>query len=186
MSDFLFEETRFSEAYLIHPFFAQDSRGCFIKDYDKELFNRRGISIDLSESFESYSVKNVIRGLHFQTMEPQIKLVRVVQGEIYDVIVDLRADSKSFGKWQGFILSDVNRNSLYIPKGFAHGYCVRSETAIVTYKCAGFYHKAADTGIVWNDRELAVVWGVEEPIVSDRDQNLMSFREFRSCFHGLR
>jgi dTDP-4-dehydrorhamnose 3,5-epimerase len=185
MSGFLFEDTKLKGAYLITPFYCEDQRGFFLKDFEKEIYALKGIRFDLSESFETYSGKNVLRGLHFQTEEPQAKLVRAITGKIFDVIVDLRQGSDTFGNWQGFILSETNRKTIYIPRGFAHGFFVHSDSAIVSYKCAGEYHKGSDSGIVWNDKELSVDWGVQNAIVSEKDRGLMSFQEFKLNYHAL-
>lgn len=185
MGSFLFENTKFEDVFLISSFSTEDNRGYFVKDFEKEIFAENGLDIDFYESFESFSRKNVIRGLHFQTSEPQAKLVRAVTGSILDVIVDLRAGSQTFGKWEGFHLNESNRKSLFIPKGFAHGFCVHSDTAIVSYKCVGRYHKGTDSGIVWNDKYLAIAWGIKNPIVSERDSSLMTFKEFTDKFKAL-
>lgn len=178
MVPFSFQETSMEGLFLINSFSIDDNRGYFVKDFEKEVFLQNGIDIDFYESFESCSQKNVVRGLHFQTKEPQAKLVRTVTGEIFDVAVDLRKDSKTFGKWEGFHLSEDNRKSLFIPEGFAHGFLVLSEKSIVSYKCVGKYHKDFDTGILWNDLDLRINWGVKNPIVSERDSKLMTFETF--------
>jgi dTDP-4-dehydrorhamnose 3,5-epimerase len=185
MRAFSFENTKFKGVYLIDSFSTEDNRGYFVKDFEKDIFAENGLDIDLYESFESFSWKNVIRGLHFQTSEPQAKLVRAVTGRISDVIVDLRAGSETFGKWESFYLTEANRKSLFIPKGFAHGFCVHSDTAIVSYKCVGKYHKGTDSGIVWNDKDIAIRWGIENPIVSERDSSLMTFKDFTQKFKAL-
>lgn len=185
MGTFSFEETYMKGVYLINSFSVEDNRGYFVKDFEKEIFTQNGLDIDLYESFESFSWKNVIRGLHFQTSEPQAKLVRAISGDIYDVIVDLRAGSETFGKWEGFNLTEKNKRSLFIPKGFAHGFCVNSDTAIVSYKCVGKYHAGTDSGIVWNDKDLSINWGIQDPIISERDSKLMTFKHFTLNFNAL-
>lgn len=164
---------------IIESFYVEDQRGYFLKSFEKGIYQELGIENELSEVFESYSRKDVIRGLHFQTINPQIKIVRAITGKIWDVAVDIRKDSATFGQWKGIELSAENRCSFYIPRGFAHGFRVLSEDAIVSYQCIGQYEKGSDTGIVWNDRDLNIAWGIENPIVSDRDQALMSFKEYR-------
>jgi dTDP-4-dehydrorhamnose 3,5-epimerase len=178
MGGFSFEKTSMEGAYLIDSFSACDSRGYFVKDFEKDVFAGNGLDLDFYESFESYSIRDVIRGLHFQTSRPQAKLVRAITGEIFDVIVDLRAGSETFGRWEGFRLTEANRRSIYVPGGFAHGFGVLSDSAIVSYKCVGKYDKESDTGIVWNDRDIDISWGIGNPIVSEKDRGLMSFREF--------
>ena len=179
---FEFQNKRISGLVEITPFFADDNRGYFIKDFEKDIFTQNGISFDIYEEFNSFSYKNVIRGLHFQSKYPQSKLISALQGEIFDVAVDLRKDSPTFGEWEAVILSERNRKSFLIPKGFAHGFAVLSETAVVSYKCEGKYLKEYDTGIVWNDLSLNIKWPDEVyycAIVSERDKDLQSFEEFR-------
>lgn len=185
MTAFSFEKTKFKGVYIIDSFSTEDNRGYFVKDFEKDIFADNGLDIDFYEAFESFSYKNVIRGLHFQTSEPQAKLVRAVTGRIFDVIIDLRVGSETFGKWEGFCLTEDNRKSLFIPKGFAHGFCVHSNTAIVSYKCVGKYQKGTDSGILWNDKAIAIDWGIASPIVSERDSSLMTFKEFTQKFKAL-
>jgi dTDP-4-dehydrorhamnose 3,5-epimerase len=185
MGTFSFEKTSMNGVYLVDSFSTEDDRGYFVKDFEKEVYAQNGLDIDLSESFESFSRKNVLRGLHFQTNEPQAKLVRAITGEILDVLVDLRLGSSTFGKWEKFHLTEENRRSLFIPKGFAHGFYVLSNTAIVSYKCVGKYHKGTDSGIVWNDEELSINWGIQNPVISERDSDLMSFKDFIKDFGAL-
>jgi len=185
LGGFLFEKTNMNGVCLIDPFSVEDERGSFVKNFEKEVFFQNGLDIDIFENIESFSWKNVIRGLHFQTNEPQAKLVRVITGEIFDVIVDLRADSKTFGKWERFYLTEKNRKTLFIPKGFAHGFSVLSESSIVSYKCVGKYHKGSDSGIVWNDKDLSINWGIDTPIVSERDRTLLTLRDFVKNINAL-
>jgi dTDP-4-dehydrorhamnose 3,5-epimerase len=175
---FDFHTTGMNGLKIIDTFVTDDTRGYFVKDFAKDIFLKNGLDIDFFECFETRSRKNVIRGLHFQLEEPQAKLVRAIMGSIFDVVVDLRADSPTFGQWAGFDLSDENKQSLYIPQGFAHGFCVRSEAAIVAYKCVGRYLPEADSGIIWNDPDLSISWGIDDPIISERDKALMTFSEF--------
>lgn len=170
---------------LITPFFVEDDRGYFLKSAERDVYKQWGLDLDIYEDFESYSVKGVIRGLHFQTYMPQIKIVRAIRGNIHDVVVDLRKDSATFGQYADVVLSDSNHNILWIPEGFAHGFEVLSDDAIMSYKCVGKYQKGYDTGIVWNDAELGIQWQTQKPIVSERDAQLMSFRKFREEFKGL-
>ena len=170
---------------VINPFYMEDDRGSFTKTYEKDVYAALGIEGYLAETFETMSKKDVIRGMHFQTFEPQGKLVRAVFGEIMDVAVDLRVGSPTFGKWESVILSEANHKMFWIPAGFAHGFVVKSDKALVSYSCIGKYHGEADTGIVWNDADLAIDWGIDMPIVSDKDSKLMTFREFADKFQGL-
>lgn len=178
MTNFQFIKTNFEGVFLINNFEVIDDRGYLLKDFDQNIFNQNGLDIFFDETFESFSFQNVIRGLHFQVNKPQAKLVRVLTGEILDVIVDLRNESITFGKWEGFKISSLNKNSLFIPKGFAHGFCVLSECAIVSYKCVGKYDKDSDSGIVWNDEDLNIYWSINNPVVSERDKKLGTFKEF--------
>lgn len=181
MDDFRFEELYISGAYKIESYIFEDNRGNFIKSFEKEIFQKNGITFNCSEDFISKSSKNVIRGMHFQLYHPQIKIVSVIQGKVFDVIVDLRKDSKSFGKWQGVYLSSENRNSLLIPRGCAHGFMSLSDDSIVSYKCDGAYDKKTDMGILYSDEDIAVEWPIRnlnEAIVGKRDLNQMSFKEF--------
>ncbi len=173
------------DAKIITPFMAEDQRGYFLKSFEKDIFSQMGLNGAIQEDFESFSTQGVIRGLHFQTKNPQIKLVRAITGTIYDVIVDLRKNSPSFGKWIGVTLSGENFKSLWIPAGFAHGFQVLSENAIVNYKCIGKYEKGYDSGIKYDDRELNIDWKNGSIIVSDRDKSLQSFCEFRETLGGI-
>lgn len=172
------QNTDFEGLKIITPFFMEDKRGYFLKSFEKDVFKSLGLDVDIFEEFDSLSSKNVIRGLHFQIKNPQVKIVRVVSGTIMDVVVDLRPKSKTFGKWKSFILSSDNHLSLFIPAGFAHGFKVISETAIMSYKCIGRYDKQSDSGIKWNDETLKIDWGIDNAIVSERDSNLPSFEEY--------
>ena len=180
MQKFSCESTDIEGLKIINPFYLEDERGYFLKSFEKDVFKEFGLENEIYEDFESYSKKSVIRGLHFQLKHPQVKLVRCVMGHIFDVAVDLRKDSKTFGQWQGFDLSDKNTKSLYIPKGFAHGFLVLSDYAIVSYKCVGKFLSEYDSGIVWNDKDLNIAWNIKEPIVSEKDCSLMRFIDFEA------
>ncbi|MDE7048005.1 MAG: dTDP-4-dehydrorhamnose 3,5-epimerase [Lachnospiraceae bacterium] len=181
--DFNIQDLPLQGAKLISPFYIQDERGYFQKNYEKDIFEQWDLCTDIYESFESSSKRGVIRGLHFQTLKPQSKIVRVIRGTVRDVIVDLRKDSETFGKYIDVILSDKNHLSLWVPKGFAHGFEVLSEEAITSYICIGKYLKSYDSGIRWNDKELNIKWETKYPIVSDRDSRLMSFREYKENYN---
>lgn len=179
---FWFENTSMEGLKLIHPFYASDERGFFMKTFEKNIFDEQGIPLKNAEDMVSFSKKGVLRGLHFQTKSPQDKLIRVYYGEIYDVVVDLRKDSSTFGCWQGFYLSEKNRLGLYIPRGFAHGHLTLSENSLLSYRCGEAYISEADTGIVWNDKELKINWPidkVEKLTISDRDKQLQSYSDFK-------
>lgn len=185
---FSVENTNFEPVKVVNPFIATDERGAFVKDYSRKQLMEMGIEHELKEVFYTYSKKGVIRALHFQLNKTQPKLVRVVKGSVYDVVVDLRKGSDTFGKWQGFELSDENRKEILIPAGFGHGYLVLEES-IVSYKCAEDFYGEYDSGIKWNDEDIAIDWPLErvnnDIILSEKDQNLMSLKEFVDNYQGM-
>ncbi|MBU1832038.1 MAG: dTDP-4-dehydrorhamnose 3,5-epimerase, partial [Gammaproteobacteria bacterium] len=136
-----------------------------------------GINLPFVQDNHSRSAKGVLRGLHFQKTKPQGKLVRVVSGEVYDVVVDIRQGSSSFGQWEGVTLSGVNKRQLWIPPGFAHGFVVLSDTADFEYKCTAYYDPADEGSLIWNDPAIAIVWPLESPILSDNDSRAKTFAE---------
>lgn len=182
---FEFQELDLKGAYLVKPFYATDDRGGLIKDYNVDTFKDNGITHDLKEVFYTISKRGVIRATHFQLVKQQPKLVRCISGHVYDVIVDLRVDSPTYGQWRGFHLTGENTNSLLVPAGFGHGYLV-IEDSVVSYKCAEVFYGAGDSGIMYNDPDIAIEWpfelidGVENLIISEKDLNLMSFKEYTS------
>jgi len=180
MQKFSFHKTNFNGVLLIKPFVSEDDRGAFIKDYSEEVFKQNGIDYPLKEVFYTISKKGVIRAIHFQSNQKQPKLVRFVSGCIYDVVVDLRPESPTFGKWQAFELSGINLNQLLIPEHFGHGYLVL-EDSIVSYKCAEKFYPEFDDGIKYNDETINIKWPVDlvdQVILSDRDLSLQSFNDF--------
>ncbi len=182
-----FEALEMPGAYKITPFFADDVRGGFVKDYSKEMFAQNGIDYNLEEVFYTISHKGVVRAMHFQSVKQQAKLVRCVSGKVYDVIIDLRKDSPTFMKWQGFYLSGENMTELLIPEGFGHGYLVL-EDSIVSYKCAEKFYGEYDGGVKYDDPDLGIVWPFEEVggkdkvILADKDINLPTFKEFMASY----
>ena len=172
--------------YIIDTAFSDDNRGSFTKLFEKEPFKQGGIDFHCSESFVSVSDKNVVRGMHFQTFQPQAKLVSVITGKIYDVIIDLRKGSGTYGQWQGFYLSSENHKSLYVPRGFAHGFLSLCDGSAVLYQCDGAYDKDSDTGILFCDEDIGIKWPVEvsKMVVGQRDRGQMTFKEFKSKFTG--
>lgn len=178
-----FEELDLKGAYLIKPFFASDDRGGLIKDYNIDLFKEHGINHELKEVFYTLSKKGVIRASHFQLVKQQPKLVRCINGHVYDVIVDLRPDSPTYGKWQGFHLTGENMNSLLVPAYFGHGYLV-IEDSIVSYKAAEVFYAEGDSGIIYNDPDIGIEWpfeligGEHNLIISEKDLKLQSFKEY--------
>lgn len=180
---FVFHETSLSSAYLITPFFSSDERGGLLKDYNVDVFKANGIYHELKEVFYTISHKGVIRAFHFQRIHQQAKLVRCVSGHIFDVIVDLRIGSPTFGKWEGFDLSGENRLSLYVPEFFGHGYLVIDDS-IVSYKCGEVFYGEGDSGVMYDDPDINVNWplesigGMDNLIISEKDKNLMSLQEY--------
>nr|WP_325300797.1 dTDP-4-dehydrorhamnose 3,5-epimerase [uncultured Dysosmobacter sp.] len=165
---------------LIDNFHAGDMRGGFTKYFEKDIYRANGIPFQLNETFISTSAKNVIRGLHFQLHEPQAKLVSVLYGRAYDVIVDLRPDSRTFKKWQAVELSGENHRALYVPRGFAHGFASLEDGTMMMYQCEGAYDKPSDTGVRFDDPDIGIDWPVspDEAIHSERDMSLMSLSEY--------
>lgn len=186
---FSFEELDLKGAYLIQPFFADDHRGGFIKDYNIEMFQSQGIEHELKEVFYTLSKRGVIRAMHFQLVKQQAKLVRCISGHVYDVIVDLRPDSPTFGQWRGFDLTGENQQTLYIPPFFGHGYLVL-EDSVVSYKCGEVFYGEGDSGIMYNDPDLAIRWPFEkiggegQLIISEKDLHLMSFQEYQQLMRA--
>ena len=180
MSKFALLPTNFSEVKCIVPKVFEDDRGFFTESYNEREFTEIGIADRFVQDNHSHSKKGVLRGLHFQlTPYPTSKLVRCVAGEIFDVIVDLRPSSPTFRKWEGFTLSSDNNHMLYIPVGFGHGFHVLSEAAEVTYKVNEYFHKEQDAGVRWNDPDIAVMWGMTDPILSGKDSNLPFLRDIK-------
>jgi dTDP-4-dehydrorhamnose 3,5-epimerase len=182
-----FEPTVFEGVILIRPFVAEDVRGSFIKDYSTEVFAQNGCPHELREVFYTISQKNVIRAIHFQREFPQAKLVRCVSGKIWDVVVDLRKGSATFGKWQAFELSGDNGAELYIPGCYGHGYIVL-EPSIVSYKCDEKFYGEYDDGILWNDPDIAIDWPldtVDKVVLSNKDTSLQTLKQFMGKYGGL-
>lgn len=163
---------------VIEPKVFPDSRGFFLETYQNKKYSEIGIDELFVQDNRSRSSKGVLRGLHFQTNKPQGKLVSVTSGEVFDVAVDIRVDSPTFGKHFGIVLSSELNNQLYIPPGFAHGFCVLSDYADFYYKCTEYYDSISEQGIYWDDADLAINWPISNPLVSDKDAGLQSFKEF--------
>jgi dTDP-4-dehydrorhamnose 3,5-epimerase len=170
--------TEIPDVLILEPRVHQDERGFFLESYNRRTFkDATGLDVEFVQDNESFSVRNVLRGLHYQVRQAQGKLVQVMAGEIFDVAVDLRRSSPTFGKWFGVMLSGGGHRMMWIPQGFAHGYIVLSEHAIVFYKTTDFYAPEHERTILWNDPDLAVRWPLEdEPIVSDKDRRASPFR----------
>ncbi|MBW2067094.1 MAG: dTDP-4-dehydrorhamnose 3,5-epimerase [Deltaproteobacteria bacterium] len=159
------------DVLIIEPVIFEDQRGFFTEMYHREKFFQAGIRESFVQDNLSRSRKGTIRGLHYQVIRPQAKIVWVLSGEVFDVAVDLRRSSPTFGKWTGTVLSDKNRKGLYIPPKFAHGFCVLSDEAYFYYKCSDFYSPSHERCIRWNDPDLAIEWPIQDPMLSEKDAN---------------
>jgi len=172
------------EVLLIEPKIFRDSRGFFLEAYNQKEFAENGIDLQFVQDNFSHSIKGVLRGLHYQAIPmAQGKLVRCIRGEIFDVAVDIRQGSPCFGKWVSAVLSEENQHQLYIPPGFAHGFCVLSEQADVLYKATDFYGPQQDRGIIWNDPTIKIDWPIKDVIVSDKDQKLPLLENAKDLFN---
>ncbi len=170
-------KTKFKDLRILDKETYKDSRGFFRELYLKKYFRE-----DLIFDIMSLSKKNVIRGLHLQTKNPQAKFVTVMRGKIYDVCLDCRKKSKTFGKYFGVTLSEKKNQSLFIPKGFAHGFCTLSDQTIVHYKCSNYRDKNSEVGILWNDKDLNIKWPIKKGIISEKDKNNYSFKDFKKKY----
>ncbi len=162
---------------LIQPAIYRDHRGYFSEIYQADKYRAFGLDRVFVQDNFSFSRKNVLRGLHFQRSFPQGKLIYVVQGKIFDVAVDLRRDSPTFGCWEGYRLSDENHHQLYVPEGFAHGFAVLSDTAVVCYKCTDIYRPGDEGGVRWDDPSLGIAWPIDDPVLSEKDAALPLLNE---------
>ena len=166
--------------HIIVPAVFPDERGYFMETYNQKDFEEAGLGMTFVQDNQSMSVKGVLRGLHFQKQYPQGKLVRVVRGKVFDVAVDLRKDSQTYGKWFGVELSAENKKQFYIPEGFAHGFLVLSEEAEFCYKCTDFYHPGDEGGIKWDDPDIGIKWPLEEGtklVISEKDQKWSGLKD---------
>lgn len=176
-------ETPFEGLFIIEPSVFEDDRGYFFESWNRKRFQEFGLNDDFVQDNQSMSSANVLRGLHFQVPPwEQGKLVRVLQGSVLDVVVDLRKNEPTFGKHFSLVMSDRQKNMLWIPPGFAHGFLTLEENTVFFYKCTRFYHRESDTGIAWNDPDLGIDWGIDNPVVSQKDYKAMRFRDFNSPF----
>lgn len=168
----------------IKPKIFGDKRGYFFESYNERDFLSAGITTKFVQDNESFSSNGVLRGLHFQKSHTQTKLLRVIKGRVFDVVVDLRNDSCTFGKWYGVLLDDEQKNQFYVPRGFAHGFFVLSETATFAYKCDDFYDPSSESGIIWNDKTIGIDWniGSTTPILSEKDLQLPPFDKNKKYF----
>lgn len=172
-------KTQIEDLLIIEPQIFGDERGFFYETYQKNRYIEAGIPLEFVQDNRSRSSKGVLRGLHFQKNKPQGKLVSVTQGEVFDVAVDLRVDSPTFGRYQSVLLSGDNKKQFYVPPGFAHGFCVLSETADFQYKCTDYYDPSDEGGIIWDDPFLAIQWPISKPKLSDKDMSQPSFESIK-------
>lgn len=173
MGKFNFISTRIDGVWIIEPTVFGDNRGYFMETYNYNDFAAAGLDMTFVQDNQSKSRRGVLRGLHFQTKHPQGKLVRVIRGEVFDVAVDLREGSETYGKWEGVILSDENKRQFYIPEGFAHGFLVLSEEAEFVYKCTDFYDPSGEGGLMYNDPDIGIEWPISEGmeiLLSEKDK----------------
>jgi len=164
-------ETKLDGLVLVEPDVFPDSRGFFLETFRAGIYRELGVDVEFVQDNHSRSQHAAIRGFHFQLQPGQAKLVRCARGTVYDVAIDLRRDSPTYRRWEGFELSDTNHRQLFVPVGFAHGFCVTSEIADVTYKVSSYYDPATERGIAFDDPDVGVEWPVDEPLVSDRDRS---------------
>ncbi len=169
--------TKLKGLLLIEPDIFKDERGFFMETYSQKKYQSVGVKVPFVQDNFARSSRGVLRGLHYQVQFGQDKLVYVSQGEVFDVVVDIRRESETFGQWEGFSLSSSNKRQLFIPKGFAHGYCVVSDIAEFQYKCSDYYHPEDEGGLIWNDPTVNIEWPVQNPVISEKDLNLPKINE---------
>ncbi len=174
------KKTKIPGVFILEPDVFSDERGYFLETWNSIRYKNAGINDSFVQDNVSFSKKGVLRGLHFQYPQSQVKLVQVLSGEVVDIAVDIRKDSPTFGQWISEVLSDANHRQMYIPSGFAHGYCVTSETAVFSYKCSDFYNPASEGGIIWNDPDLNIEWPIKEPVLSLKDADFPRLRDIQS------
>lgn len=188
MHPFSFQKTKIDGLTLIQPFLSADSRGYLLKSFEKGLFTQHGIDMQPYEELTSCSSKGTLRGLHFQRNFSQDKIVRVLSGRLFDVAVDLRKDSPTFGQWESFDLSAENHRMLYIPKGFAHGFLALEDNSALNYLCGDRYDAASEDGILWSDPALSIPWPfeqVESVVLSPRDERFQTLAQFQQSYGAL-
>lgn len=181
MSKFKITKCEIEGLYILEPKVFYDDRGYFMETYNQNDFDELGLNMKFVQDNESKSKRGVLRGLHFQKKHPQGKLVRVIKGSVYDVAVDIRKNSKTFGKWVGVELSEENKKQFYIPEGFAHGFLVLSEEAQFVYKCSDFYYPEDEGGIIYNDITINISWPIPEDmdvVISEKDKKWGGLKEY--------
>ena len=178
------KKTKINGVFLIKPQIFKDKRGYFFESFNSKEFRKAiGLDVQFVQDNQSLSIKNVLRGLHFQHPPfAQVKLVSVIKGEVLDVVVDIRKGSDTYGEYIAEHLSEENHQQLYIPEGMAHGFLTLKDNTIFTYKCSNYYHKGYEDGIIWNDSNLNIDWNIKNPLVSEKDQLVQNFSSFVSPF----
>lgn len=172
-------KTKLLDCVIIEPIIYGDDRGFFLETFQIERYSSlAGINEVFVQDNHSRSSKNVLRGLHYQKNNPQGKLVSVIRGEVFDVAVDIRPESPSFGKWEGVVLNEQNKRQFWVPPGFAHGFVVLSDSADFVYKCTNFYDSSDEGSILWNDPYLNIKWPINTPVLSEKDRNAQKFIDF--------
>ena len=174
-----FIKTVLPEVVIVEPRVFRDKRGFFMETFNSKVYSDNGINVNFVQDNHSRSSKNILRGLHYQLNHAQDKLIQVIRGKIFDVAVDIRVGSSNFGKWVGVELSEENNRQLFVPKGFAHGFCVLSDIVDVTYKCSDFYAPQDEYGVLWSCPELGVDWPVTEPVLSQKDMLYTSLSKIK-------
>ena len=177
-------KTKLEGLYLVEPKVFEDARGYFLESYNKQSFKQNGIDVNFVQDNQSLSCKGTLRGLHFQKPPyAQAKLVRAITGSILDVVVDIRKNSSTYGKYFSIVLSGENKRMLYIPEGFAHGFLALEDNSLIQYKCSNLYNKESEGGLIWNDPDINIDWGIDyEPIISDKDKDNVYLKNFNSSF----
>jgi dTDP-4-dehydrorhamnose 3,5-epimerase len=164
--------TEIEGVVVVEPQTFEDARGFFMETFHRQRYEKLGLKADFCQDNLSFSCQKTLRGLHYQLPRQQAKLVQVLQGEVFDVAVDIRRGSPTFGRYVGAVLSGLNRRQLFIPPGFAHGFCVMSETALFTYKCSDFYAPDCERGVLWSDPAIGIGWPIPDPLLSAKDSGL--------------
>ena len=176
-------ETKLKGVLVLKPKVFEDARGYFFESYNRNLFLQAGLDLDFVQDNQSLSQKGVLRGLHFQNNpHAQGKLVRVINGAVFDVAVDIRKNSPTYGQWFGLELTEKNKWMMYIPEGFAHGFATLEDNTIFSYKCTNFYNKSSEDCILWNDPDIGIDWNLEDPLLSEKDLQGKKIKDFVSLF----
>jgi dTDP-4-dehydrorhamnose 3,5-epimerase len=176
-------ETKLKGVLVLQPKVFEDARGYFFESYNENLFKQAGLHLNFVQDNQSLSQKGVLRGLHFQNNpHAQGKLVRVITGAVFDVAVDIRKSSPTYGQWFGMELNEKNKTMMYIPEGFAHGFATLQDNTIFSYKCTNFYNKASEDCLLWNDPDIGINWNLENPLLSEKDLQGKRIKEFVTLF----